>query len=723
MGNKRGENRIINETSLEIDKTLINFACQTVREAKDINAAIYDIFNMIGNFYHLSYITVFEHEIIGRTSQFTYQWSNSEMITDHHSVSIRITDVIEYENQYDENGVFYIDEITVSNPSLDTNLMPETIGAKALIQNAIFDFDRNIGAICYVDCLNSRKWSSREKETLHSLTKFISNYIVRQRNKQELENDNFFTQAILNNQKLNNYAVKDGTYELLYCSQYTTTLFPNAKVGEMCYKAIFGREQPCDPCPVIQLVRNQCSSFEGYDKNKNIWYSTKATNVTMLDGQKINLVCTTDVTGFMKRVHAKDYLTGLRTLTTFKAEAMKLLAETAQYSYAVLYVDIDKFKNINDRWGYTIGDEVLVNYARILNDCILPNELICRVSEDKFLLFLRYMENTDILIRIQNANSVIFNTLHNKFPKINCNITGGIYYLTPDDKVLSIAIDKANLARKTVKGFHKSKIAIYDQSLHMQISKEKMIESNMYEALNNNEFIVYMQPKVDLKTNQIIGAEALVRWQQPSGNMISPADFIPVFEKNGFISELDFYVYEETMIFLRNWLDMGRKPLVLSINVSKLHINDSDFIIKLENLIEKYKIPPQFIELELTESIFFKELDRLVNILNYLKTRGFLISIDDFGSGYSSLNILKTLPVDILKIDRDFFRQNHMENQDKTIISSIVIIAKGLGLKVISEGIETEEQVSFLKENKCDMAQGYWFYRPMPMQEFMKLVI
>jgi EAL domain-containing protein (putative c-di-GMP-specific phosphodiesterase class I) len=181
-------------------------------------------------------------------------------------------------------------------------------------------------------------------------------------------------------------------------------------------------------------------------------------------------------------------------------------------------------------------------------------------------------------------------------------------------------------------------------------------------------------------------------------------------------------VYEKSFQALRGWIDMGKKPIIVSINVSRLHFDDTLFIHKLEMLVEKYNLPANLIELEITENLFLKELNRLLEVVNYLRKKGFLISIDDFGSGYSSLNLLKTLPIDIIKIDKEFFMKNAMKGKDKIVITSMIQLIKGLGLKVISEGVETIEQVIFLQENCCDMVQGYYFYPPMPEEEFAKLI-
>jgi len=533
----------------------------------------------------------------------------------------------------------------------------------------------------------------------------------------------FFTQETMNNQKLSNYAIKEGTYELVYFGKYTKKLFPDAKIGELCHRAIYHRELPCKDCPLKGLNHdNKVYSVDTYNEEKDTWYSTTASQVIMQHGQRINLICSSNVTGFIERVNSKDSLTGLLTLTKFEVDAMKLIAADPITNYIIIYADFDKFKNINAEWGYSTGNDILVQYANLINNYRNSYELVCRLTSDKFLIMLSYQNKNKVLERIKLTNAKIEMELSVKFPNVNIVLTSGIYFMTPEDTIISIAIDKANIARKTIKGVHKSAYAIYDEALHQVTTKEKMIASMMHNALKNEEFVVYMQPKIDLKTTKIIGAEALVRWKLPTGEILSPMEFIPIFEKNGFIEELDFYVYDRTLKALRQWIDIGKKELVISLNVSRSHLKDVRFLEHIDQLLEKYQIPSRLIELEITESMFFVELEQIEFIIRNLRKRGYLISIDDFGSGYSSLNMLKTLPVDIIKLDRDFFMKNEMGPSDKIVISGIISLAKGLGLKVISEGVETSEQLSFLQESSCDMAQGYLFYKPMPEEEFVKLI-
>ena len=721
-GNKKKKKYINYEDIFGAEKRLLNYTFDILSEDNEVEISIHKIFTEIGKFYDLSRITIFEDETSNQKPRISFEWLNtgtSPVIEIIPSVDLRE----QYNQLFTDSKIFYFEDISKLDAKPGLLHFYNQAGIKALVQCAIYDAGQFIGTVNYEDCSKSRAWEKSVLDTLMFVTRIISNYILQLRSKEELNKEIFFTQAMLNNQKLSNYAIKAGTYELLYVSEYTEKMFPQVKLGELCYHAIFGRDTPCDTCPLNGLNNSDTRySVEAYNQKLGAWLSTTASTVDLPGGQKMNLICSSDVTGFIERVKSKDNLTGLLTLPKFEAEAMKLIASSKDLQYAIIYSDFDKFKYINDEWGYSTGNEILKFYADSLSNYLSQDELFCRISGDIFVILLMYKSKTEIMERIK----VIYHSIHQEYklhyPKVNPIIISGIYFMTCEDNILSVAIDKANTARKRLKGFHKSTYSVYDDNLHKAVTKEKMIENHMHEALRNHEFIVYMQPKIELRTLRIIGAEALVRWKTESGELMNPAEFIPVFEKNGFIVELDFYVYEEAFKMLRRWLDMGKHKIVVSVNVSRLHIDDELFIQKLEFLIDKYQLPTELIEIEITESIFLKGLDRLKRFINSLREKGFLISIDDFGSGFSSLNLLKTLPIDILKLDKEFFMYNIMDDKDKIVITNIINLAKGLGLKVISEGVETMDQARFLKENHCDMVQGYFFYKPMPMDELEVLL-
>ncbi len=240
-------------------------------------------------------------------------------------------------------------------------------------------------------------------------------------------------------------------------------------------------------------------------------------------------------------------------------------------------------------------------------------------------------------------------------------------------------------------------------------------------SLKNKDFFINLQPKVSLIDYRLTGAEALVRWNY-NGKVIFPNDFISIAERSGIICEIDFWVYETVCALLRKWIDQGINAIPISCNFSRLHLNSPNFLDKLVEVAQKYYVPTEYIEIELTEMIYINNLVNVSEFINGLKAKGFRTSIDDFGSGYSSLNLLKNIRTDVIKLDKEFLNIHNNTNEDKIIIESIVNMSKNLDMYVVSEGVETEEQVEFLKSIKCDTAQGFYFSKPVSVQEFEQLL-
>ncbi|EJA6846338.1 bifunctional diguanylate cyclase/phosphodiesterase [Clostridioides difficile] len=424
----------------------------------------------------------------------------------------------------------------------------------------------------------------------------------------------------------------------------------------------------------------------------------------------------------LQRIAYTDNLTGANTIDKFVIDANKILCKNTQVKYALLYIDIDKFKYINDLFGYEVGNEILRNLTKIIKRNIFEEEMFARISADNFIIIMKYIEE-DITKRLKTIFEELDLFNNNQEEKYKLVLSCGIYFILPEDRDINSIIDRANIPHKMAKGGHKSSYAFYDNKIHDQEIKEKEMENTMFSSLENKEFIIYLQPKIELNTGEIQGSEALVRWKRPDKGLIPPNEFIPFFERNGFVINLDLYVLEEVCIYLRKWIDAGINPVTVSVNVSRIHLYCNNFIETYKNIIDKYNIPAKYIELELTESIIFDNFDILIDIMNNLKKIGFLISMDDFGSGYSSLNMLKEIPMDILKLDQKFIMETYNSKRSKIIVTKVIEMAKELGMKVISEGVETEEQFKLLKEVKCDMAQGYLFGKPMPIEEFEHLIV
>ena len=287
----------------------------------------------------------------------------------------------------------------------------------------------------------------------------------------------------------------------------------------------------------------------------------------------------------------------------------------------------------------------------------------------------------------------------------------GIYLINDITMDIAQMIDYANTARKSIKDSHESCIAFYNGKLEEKFIREHRLSSIMRQSLKNHEFIVFYQPKVNIYTNQCVGVEALVRWRRQDGNMIYPSEFIPLFEKNHFIIDLDMYVLEQVCIQINTWIKQGKKPLPVSVNISRVDLKNNDIVKQIVEICDTYQINRSLIELEITESAFLENESIAIERSKELKAEGFLLSIDDFGTGFSSLSLLKDLPMDVLKLDHTFF-QTQMNKREKIILTNIIRMAKQLDMTIVSEGIETRQHVAFLKTIGCEIAQGFYYARP-----------
>lgn len=309
--------------------------------------------------------------------------------------------------------------------------------------------------------------------------------------------------------------------------------------------------------------------------------------------------------------------------------------------------------------------------------------------------------------------------VHNRSElKENLTVKLGIYEISDRSIPVEQMCDRALLVVDSVKGMYNKYIAVYNEELREKLLRKKKITDVMATALEEGQFIVYLQPKYSLNDNRIIGAEALVRWIHPEWGFMSPGEFIPLFEKNDFISYLDKFVWETVCARLQNWKEKGHHVLPVSVNVSRADIFKLDLVDVFNGLIRKYDIDPDYLHLEITESAYTDHSEQIIGTVEKLRKLGFTIEMDDFGSGYSSLNMLSQMSLDVLKLDMKFIQNEMMKPVEQSILNDIISMAHRLNLKVVAEGIETEEQAERLRTLDCDYAQGYYFAKPMPVEEF-----
>lgn len=417
-----------------------------------------------------------------------------------------------------------------------------------------------------------------------------------------------------------------------------------------------------------------------------------------------------------------DKLTGAATRKKFQITATEVLDSSTQ-GYAVVLLDIDKFKILNDTLGYACGDKLLIYISNILMQSLHGEECFGRCDSDEYYLLLEYQSDESIKARLLSLIAEIESQFEaNIDSNYNLVFCAGIYAITEPIESINVLCDKAKHAQQLIKGSQLSNISFYSEELRNQILSEKLVENRMYDALEDGDFMLFLQPKYKLSDESICGAEALVRWDRGNSFTLYPDQFIPVFEKNGFIVKLDFYMLEKSCAFIKEWIDNGITPVPISINFSRLHLKNNNFVNDIARIVNKYQIPPKYIEIELTESTMLDNENMLINVLSHLHEYGFTLSMDDFGSGYSSLGLLKSLPVDSLKLDRTFFTEYNDLERAKTVISSMISMAKKLGICTVAEGVETREHIDLLNELDCDIVQGYYFAKPMQSEELREFL-
>ena len=406
-----------------------------------------------------------------------------------------------------------------------------------------------------------------------------------------------------------------------------------------------------------------------------------------------------------------DPITLLGNENYFK-EYSKIFLNSSKENKYIITVDINKFKALNNLYGYDFCNKLLNIFGEKLKIRMPKNNITCRMYSDVFAIILEY--NKDIKQLLEKINNDV-STINVDNIIIHLNISIGIYKIKKSDSDINKLLDKAYIARKQIKGTYNNYYYVFDEALENLLINEENIETSMEEALKNNEFKIIYQPKFLTSNEKIVGAESLVRWHK-NNTVIMPSNFIPLFEKNKFILKLDLYIFEQVCKDIAYWKKEFNANIKVSVNVSKEHFVDENFIEEYVKIADKYDVDKSNLELEITESATIDKNIDILKIVNKMKACGFSISLDDFGTGYSSLAMLQELPIDVIKIDKIFVDKANLDS-DKNIINYIVLIAKQIGTEIV---VETKEQADFIKALKCDIIQGYYYSKPIDKEKMKK---
>lgn len=420
---------------------------------------------------------------------------------------------------------------------------------------------------------------------------------------------------------------------------------------------------------------------------------------------------------FLEQRAYTDELTGLLNAKGFDDKCTEMLLKPDdKQTYAIVDFDVNFFSQYNATNGVAEGDRMLKRIAEMLTSFCRSDELYARQEADHFVCMLRADSFDAIINRVREADSSVRKRMTDNMLLLSY----GIVEITDRTQPVASLRNHAAMAKRTVKGNYENNIAVYDKTLHELQMQEVVWLSGFEKSLENNEYVIFFQPKINLKTEKLAGAEALVRRIEADGSVISASPIIEALERKGFIKKLDYYVLELVCIFLNRCISEGLPVYPISSNFSRVHLYDTNFPVQVAQIADKYEVPHELLEIELTETAFLVENDILQNMIHQLHLNGFSVAIDDFGSGYSSLNMLKDIQVDTIKLDREFLEGFAQNARADTIIAHTLKLAQDMHITAVAEGIETTQQLEFLREHGCEIVQGYYYSKPLPEEEFVK---
>ncbi len=505
-----------------------------------------------------------------------------------------------------------------------------------------------------------------------------------------------------------------------------------AKIDMRCYDAISLAKRKNGRCILLYngAKPDESAVFikrESTDRGNVVIYSFYKTDDGMeweeeeLDKIKVLQTCLFAYNARVRLAQIADQFTfhdtqlGMYNLNFFMKHAGMLLAEGVVEQYGVCYFNLKHFSVVNQRFGRDKGTRIMVEYIEQLEELLEDTELVCRIGGDNFIVLFR-KEKLDLIIRHMKGLEI---DTEDEGESAFVSAVSGYYMADKTVHYPSDLMDRANVAMNVAKNSKTTDRVFYDDALLALSNERKQIETLFPDAIRNEEFKVYYQPKVFMKDYKLKGAEALCRWYH-EGEVVAPDKFIPVLEQSKDICDLDFYMLDHVCADIRRWLDEGRRVVKVSVNLSRCHLGNSHLLQNILDTIDRYNVPHEYIEIELTETTTDVSFNDLKDMVNGLREHGISTSVDDFGVGYSSFNLIREIPWNVIKIDKSFLHDegDELSGKNRAMLKYVIAIAQEMGMVTICEGVETIEQIRLLKEYGCFMAQGFYFDRPMPREQF-----
>ena len=517
--------------------------------------------------------------------------------------------------------------------------------------------------------------------------------------------------------------VLDGEYRVIYLNGGAKTIYPDLKEGMHCYQAICDESRPCHNCPGLD---KDLSHKLFYNPACRRWLDLSTAEIEWPGYGNCRLLAFKPVeeneqeaSGEGDKLSEKDRLTGLYRYGPFYQKAAELLSRNPDTPFCMVAIDIEHFKLFNEWYGEEAGDRFLINIGKQLKAVEEDSGAIAGyLGGDDFVMIMR--KDAAMLERMENE---IKNYVRQYGGNAGFLPAFGIYEIGDRSISVSMMYDRASIALASIKGNYAKRTCWYDVRMKEKMEEDQVLLSEVQKGLENREFIFYLQPQCNMMTGKIVGMESLVRWNHPVKGLVYPGEFIPLLERSGFITNLDLYLWEMVCKWLHDRIGAGYQPVPVSVNVSRMDIYSVNVTEVMLALIRKYEIPIKLLEIEITESAYAEDYDLIRRAVAEMREAGFVVFMDDFGSGYSSLNMLKDVNVDVLKIDTKFLEMDeYTRKRGMGILETIVHLAKLMQMRVIAEGVESREHVDILQEMGCFYGQGFYFCRPMPVEKMEELL-
>lgn len=518
--------------------------------------------------------------------------------------------------------------------------------------------------------------------------------------------------------------VVDNDHRIIYFNKTLEQRFSNLRTGQLCYRALRGTDAPCPECPL--RVAHDGKALV-YNRILKKWINVEIGDIEWPGAGPCHILLCRQASG--DEVDANqpptpspepyyDLLTGLRERGAFLSCVAELLAQYPDADRCLMAIDIEHFKLFNEWYGEDVGDRFLQKLAELLRQAEKDYDAVAGyMRDDDFCIVMP--SRSDFIAELQDS---IEEEIHRFSKEMAFLPAFGLYAIDDVSVPVGTMYDRALLAAASVKGNYAQRSCWYEAGMTQEMEEDHTLLQEVQRALVNGEFCFYLQPKCTMATGKIVGAEALVRWVHPERGLIPPGRFVPLLERNGLITALDLHLWEQVCLMQRTWIDRGYNPVPISVNVSRRDVYAIDVVEAFSNLTKQHGIDPRLIAVEITESAYVEDAQKVSSLADRLRTLGFAVFMDDFGSGYSSLNMLKDLNVDVLKLDMKLLDVGtERARKGKSILESIINMARLVDLRIIAEGVETEEQRDFLMKAGCLYAQGYYFYRPLPPERFEQL--